>query len=155
MKTSAMARIPALGDHLGYWPRMVSNQVSAGFARRLDGLGVSVAEWVALRELHDADALAPSVLAGRMGMTRGAINKLADRLVAKALVDRQDNPDDGRAHTLALTPAGRRPVPRLARLAETNEAACFAALSASERQAVAAALRKVVAHRGLKGAPVA
>jgi DNA-binding MarR family transcriptional regulator len=149
-----MTRIPALTDHLGYWLRMVSNHVSAGFARRLEGEGVTVAEWVVLRELLDTDALAPSLLAARMGMTRGAISKLADRLLAKALVVRHENPQDGRAHTLSLTPAGRHLVPRLARLADANEAACFAALTTAERTAVEAALRKVVAHRCLKDIPL-
>lgn len=146
--------VPALTDHLGYWLRLVSNHVSAGFARRLEGHGVTVAEWVVLRELLDVDALAPSRLADRMGMTRGAISKLADRLVAKALVDRQDDPQDGRAQTLALTAAGRRLVPRLARLADANDAAFFAALASRERATVEAALRKVVAQHGLKHRPV-
>jgi DNA-binding MarR family transcriptional regulator len=146
--------VPALTDHLGYWLRLVSNHVSAGFARRLDGQGVTVAEWVVLRELLDLSALAPSHLAQRMGMTRGGITKLVDRLVAKALVERTDNPDDGRAHTLSLTPAGRRLVPRLARLADANDAAFFGALTARERAALQAALRKVVAARGLRDIPL-
>jgi len=152
-----MARTPlpsALTDHLGYWLRLVSNHVSAAFARRLHGQGVTVAEWVVLRELHDVPALAPSHLADRMGMTRGAISKLADRLVAKALVARQDNPEDGRAHRLVLTPAGRRLVPRLARLADANDAAVFAALSPAERAAIETALRKIVAAQGLTAIPI-
>lgn len=146
--------IPALTDHLGYWLRLVSNHVSHGFARLLDAKGVTVAEWVVLRELHDVPSLAPSRLAERMGMTRGAISKLADRLIAKALVDRRDDPDDGRAHSLALTPAGRRLVPSLARLADANDAACFECLSPRERASVEAALRKIVAARGMKDIPI-
>lgn len=149
-----MTHLPALTDHLGYWLRLVSNHVSHGFARLLEAKGVTVAEWVVLRELHDVPALAPSRLAERLGMTRGAISKLADRLLAKALVARRDDPDDGRAHSLALTPAGRRLVPELARLADANDAACFESLTARERAAIAAALRKVAASRGVKDIPV-
>ncbi len=145
--------IPALTDHLGYWLRLVSNHVSHRFARLLDAKGVTVAEWVVLRELHDVPSLAPSRLAERMGMTRGAISKLADRLIAKSLVDRQDNPDDGRGHSLALTPAGRRLVPALARLADANDAACFKSLTPRERASIEAAMRKIVAARGLKNIP--
>ena len=147
--------VPALTDHLGYWLRLVSNHVSHGFARLIEAKGVTVAEWVVLRELHDVPSLAPSRLAERMGMTRGAISKLADRLVAKALVDRQDDPVDGRAHSLALTPAGRRLVPELARMADANDAAFFGSLSTRERTAIEAALRKVAAARGLKDPPTA
>lgn len=146
--------VSALTDHLGYWLRLVSNHVSASFARALENKGVTVAEWVVLRELHDVEALAPSRLAERMGMTRGAISKLADRLIAKALIARTDDPQDGRAHTLALTRIGRSLLPDLARLADENDATFFAALSAQERAAVEAAMRKVVESRGLKEVPV-
>ena len=74
---------------------------------------MTVAEWVLMRQLLDEEALAPSRLAERMGMTRGAITKLADRLIAKSLLVRAADPEDGRAQTLALTPAGRALVPEL------------------------------------------
>jgi DNA-binding MarR family transcriptional regulator len=38
-----------------------------------------------------------------MGMTRGAISKLADRLIAKSLLVRTADPQDGRAQSLSLT----------------------------------------------------
>ncbi len=51
------ARSPsALDTHLGFWLRMVSNQVSVEFARSIMAQGVSVSEWVALRRLLDAPA---------------------------------------------------------------------------------------------------
>ncbi len=49
----------------------------------------------------------PSRLADEIGMTRGAITKLADRLIAKSLIVRKANRDDGRAQTLALTASGQ------------------------------------------------
>ena len=106
----------SLDRHLGYRLRAVSNAVSRGFAARVEAEGVSVAEWVFLRLLHDVDSLTPSVLAERIGMTKGAITKLGDRLVARGLVERRDNPGDRRGQMLALTPQGRELVPVLARL---------------------------------------
>ncbi|MDM9628147.1 MarR family transcriptional regulator [Rhizobium sp. S152] len=144
----------ALDEHLGYWLRMVSNHVSNGFARKLEGHGATVAEWVLLRELFDVEALAPSRLAERMGMTRGAISKLADRLTEKKLVARADDPDDQRAHRLSLTVAGRELVPELAALADENDASFFADLTALERANIEAILRKIVVRRGLKDIPV-
>lgn len=145
----------ALQDHLGYWLRAVSNAVSHAFARRLDGAGVTVAEWVFLRTLHDGDGIAPSLLAERMGMTKGAISKLADRLAEKGLVERTPHPEDGRAHRLALTPAGRALVPRLAGIADGNDAAFFAALEPAERRRLETLLRKLAAAHGLTTPPVA
>ena len=68
---------------------------------------MTVAEWVVLRELYDAES-APSALADRLGMTRGAISKLADRLIAKEMIVRRANASDRRFQSLALTRAGPR-----------------------------------------------
>ena len=144
-----------LHDHLGYWLRTVSNAVSQGFARRVEAQGVTVAEWVVLRMLYGVESIAPSLLAARMGMTKGAISKLADRLLAKDLVERRPNPGDGRAHELILKPAGRALVPRLAELADQNDAAFFDLLTGDERRQLEGLLRKIVAERELRDVPTA
>ena len=142
-----------LEAHLGYWLRMVSNAVSQSFARRVEAEGVTVAEWVFLRMLWDIDPVAPSLLAGRMGMTKGAISKLADRLIGKALVERRADPVDGRAQILSLTEAGRALVPRLAALADVNDAAFFGTLSPEDRNDLERLLRKIVSDRKLTDVP--
>src|ERR1700744_455048 len=123
--TVAKARVSDLEDHLGYWLRYVSNQVSHGFARKVLARDVTVAEWVMLRVLYEEDAMAPSALAERMGMTRGAISKLTGRLVAKALVTRSADREDRRYQALALTATGRALVPELSALADANDAEFF------------------------------
>lgn len=143
-----------LTSHLGYWLRFVSNHVSHAFARKLEGEGVTVAEWVILRELYGEVAVAPSRLAERLGLTRGAISKLADRLLAKGLLLRADNPADARAHTLALSPEGRAMVPRLSALADRNDAEFFDHLSADDRATVERIMKGVVERRGVKDVPV-
>jgi DNA-binding MarR family transcriptional regulator len=143
-----------LTAHLGYWLRLVSNHVSQGFARKVEAHGVTVAEWVLMRQLFDADALAPSRLAGRMGMTRGAVTRLADRLIAKSLVTRTADPQDGRAQTLALTVLGRGLVPQLAALADANDKEFFDQLAPEDRAALLRILRGIVETRSLKSLPV-
>jgi DNA-binding MarR family transcriptional regulator len=86
-------------------------------------------------------------------MTKGAITKLADRLIGKTLVSRRANPEDGRAQTLSLTPAGRKLVPSLAAIADANDRAFFATLNKRERNELKRLLRKVAAARGLTNAP--
>lgn len=143
-----------LDTHLGYWLRMVSNAVSQSFARKVENEGVTVAEWVFLRALYDAEPVAPSLLAEKMGMTRGAISKLADRLVEKAMIERRPNRDDKRAHLVMLTDAGRALVPRLATLADENDAQFFGALSTDDRDSLAALLRAIAEDHGLAAPPV-
>ena len=142
-----------LTDHLGYWLRQVSNHVSQSFARRLEARGATVAEWVLLRLLYETPT-PPSGIAQRMGLTRGAVTKLADRLIARGLVERSANPQDGRAQTLALTPVGARFTPELAALADANEAACFDAMPAEDRRALERILRDYVRRLGDTPAPL-
>lgn len=143
-----------LTDHLGYWLRMVSNHVSQAFARRVEDHGVTVAEWVVLRQLHDAEALAPSQLAERLGLSRGAISKLAERLIAKGLAARASHATDGRSHTLSSTPAGRALIPDLAALADENDAEAFGALSPEDRRTLGELLRRIAMARGLSTPPI-
>jgi DNA-binding MarR family transcriptional regulator len=144
----------ALTAHLWYWLRYVSNHVSQAFARKVEARGVTVAEWVLLRHLLDEEALAPTRLSERMGMTRGTVTKLADRLIAKALLMRAANPEDARAQTLALTARGRRLVPQLAALADVNDAEFFDHLAPRDRAALLRILRGIVEKRGLHTTPV-
>ena len=143
-----------LGAHLGYWLRYVSNHVSQAFARKLAGQGVTVAEWALMRVLYDAGEIAPSTLATTMGLTRGAVTKLADRLTAKGLIARTASPTDGRAQTLALTGPGRALIPDLAALADRNEAEFFDHIPAAERAALERLLKDIVHRRGLTAMPI-
>jgi DNA-binding MarR family transcriptional regulator len=138
-----------LGAHLGFWMRVVSNHVSAAFAAKVAAKGVTVAEWAVMRVLYGREPMAPSAVADEMGMTRGAITKLADRLIGKGLISRRASREDKRAQTLALTPPGARLVPELAALADRNDAEAFAALSAGERKALDKLLKRVVEHHRL------
>lgn len=143
-----------LESHLGYWMRAVSNHVSRAFARRVEGRGATVAEWALMRVIYDAAPVAPSRLAERLGMTRGAITKLADRLIAKGLVERRADGNDGRAQTLRLTAKGTRLVPELAELADENDRASFAHLPAGDRRTLMRILKASAARLGLDTVPV-
>jgi DNA-binding MarR family transcriptional regulator len=146
--------ISELTSHLGYWLRIVSNHVSLDFARRLDRAGVTVAEWVLLRQIYDLTADAPSRIAERMGMTRGAVTKLADKLIAKDYLQRRADETDGRAQVLTLTRNGRNLVPKLAEIADANDAAAFGHLRRAERAALERTLKGIVQHLGLNEVPV-
>src|ERR1700722_6885555 len=109
--------VSSLESHTGFWRRFVSNRVSHAFKLKVEAHGVTVAEWVVLRALFDADNVNPSEIAERLGMTGGAISKLVDRVVAKRLVKCTAGKGDRRFQCLVLTHAGRKLVPILAALA--------------------------------------
>lgn len=147
------ATVSDLKKHVGFWLRFVSNHVSHAFARKLQASGVTVAEWVVMREMFDDQETSPSLLAERIGMTRGGVSKLADRLVGKKLITRTDRADDRRFQSIALTAAGRRLVPQLATLADQNDEEFFGPLSSKERAVLLASMKKLVQAHGLETLP--
>jgi len=96
----------------------------------------------------------PSRVADDMGMTRGAITKLADRLIKKSLIIRKADSDDGRAQTLALTLRGSRLVPELAALADQNDAEFFGGLSRAERETLERVLKRLVEQGQMTAMPI-
>ncbi|MBS0192282.1 MAG: MarR family winged helix-turn-helix transcriptional regulator [Phycisphaerales bacterium] len=146
--------ISSLESHTGYWLRFVSNHVSHAFRHKVESRGVTVAEWVVLRALFDAAETSPSKLAESIGVTRGTVSKLVDRLSAKHLVTCRAEKWDRRYQTVNLTSSGRRLVPALAALADENDEEFFGHLDSAERFALISTLRNIVERRGLRGAPV-
>lgn len=147
-------RPSSLEAHLGFWLRFVSNHVSQAFATKLAGRGVTVAEWVVLRDLYERDTVAPSTLADSLNMTRGGVSKLVERLCARSLVIRENGPGDQRYQQLRLTDAGRELVPELAALADQNDAEFFGHLTPADRQQLQATLEEIVRRRQLTNIPM-
>jgi DNA-binding MarR family transcriptional regulator len=142
-----------LKKHIGFWLRFVSNHVSYAFARKLLASGVTVAEWVVMREMFDDEETSPGSLAERIGMTRGGVSKLVDRLVGKKLITRRERSDDRRFQSIALTAAGRRLIPQLAALADQNDEQFFHPLLTRERAALIVMMKKLVQAHGLQTLP--
>lgn len=147
-------RVSGLEDHLGYWLRYVSNHVSLGFTKRLGANGVTVAEWVVLRQMYDGGVTSPGDVARKTGLTRGAISKLIDRILAKGLVTRAEAARDRRFQEIKLTARGRKLVPRLAALADENDGHFFSHLSGPQRDEIIRLLREIVKIHRLGKVPV-
>lgn len=144
-----------LTDHVGYWMRLVSNSVSYSFARKLDASGVTVAEWVVLREMYSkVETTSPSEIAEITNLSRGAISKLVTRLLDKKLVSRKESAGDRRYQDIELTDQGRALVPKLVKLADQNDEAFFSCLSAHDRKELKSLLQKVAAHHQIKAVPI-
>lgn len=152
-----MSSEPPVSDltaHIGFWLRMVSNHVSHAFAAKLAGREVTVAEWSLMRALYGKQPTPPSRLADQMGMTRGAVTRLADRLIAKSLILREASADDGRAQTLALTDRGSALVPDLAALADRNDAEFFGCLTTGERETLGRLLKSLTRRGHMTAIPI-
>ncbi|HEV2268803.1 MAG TPA: MarR family winged helix-turn-helix transcriptional regulator [Steroidobacteraceae bacterium] len=149
-------RRPAIGRldaHVCYWLRRASNQVSRSLSRKLEDTGVTLAEWVVLRELYDGD-LRPSTLAERLGLTRGAISRLARRLVCNLMITQQASTPDGRAQMLAITDDGRAVVRVLGGILDETDEEFFGDFDPGTRALILSAMREAVRRHSLRAVPV-
>lgn len=147
---------PAISDlesHIGYLLRFVSNHVSYAFKLKVESHGVTVAEWVVLRTLFDRENVHPSDLAASIGLTRGAVSKLVDRLVVKRLIECRAGKPDRRFQVVRLTAQGRKLVPVLAALADDNDREFFGDLGEAQQSELVRVLKEVCRRRELKGVP--
>ena len=145
--------ISGLESHLGYWLRRVSNEVSGAFSRALQEKQTSVGEWMLLRELHERRQAAPGELADALGLTRGAVSKIIDKLEAKGWVQADAKEGDNRYRLLSLTRAGQRSLPILAQIADQNDSAYFDCLNAKEKVVLRELLIKLAEHNRIHDVP--
>lgn len=149
MKTGKKAS--ELTRHIGYWMRVVSNSVSHSFARKLEASGVTVAEWVVLREMYGGnDTTSPSAVSELTGLTRGAVSKLVERLLQKKLVTRAEADADRRYQDLKLTEAARGLVPKLASIADENDEEFFSVITNAERKQLTDLLKRIAQLKNLR-----
>lgn len=154
MAKSKKIEASKLTDHVGYWMRLVSNNVSYSFARKLDDSGVTVAEWVILREMYSKnETTSPSEIAEITNLSRGAISKLVTRLLDKKLVTRKESAGDRRYQDIELTDQGRVLVPKLVKIADQNDETFFSCLPAHDRRELKTLLQRVAAHHRIKTVP--
>jgi DNA-binding MarR family transcriptional regulator len=111
-------------------------------------------KWELLRQMLQTGLVNPSQMANQLGRTRGAISKLIERLVDKALVERTSDVKDRRYQHVSLTAKGRKLVPILARLAHENDAEMFGHLTPQTQAELVRLLEGIVQQHGWKNVPV-
>jgi DNA-binding MarR family transcriptional regulator len=146
--------IGALDAYLGYWLRFVAAHVTYALRRKVEEFGVTVSEWIALRELYRVGPCSPRMLAIELGMTEGAMSRLVERLEAKHMLERSRVPRGKRQWQLSLTSVGRALVPSLEQLARDNDAEFLGSLSSAEREQLTTVLRRVARRHRLKPIPL-
>ena len=133
-------------NDLGYLLQQVAKQYRTHFALELRPLGLTTqqaAVLIALAASRDP-ALAPSSIADLIGADPATTTGLVQRLERDGWLASVPNAADRRSHLLSLTPAAERTVPSLREIAETVSARAVDALSADERDALVALLRRLV-----------
>lgn len=87
------------------------------FDQRVAGLGLTQAQWRTLARLASVEGCRQTDLASLTEIAPISLARLVDRLEQSGLVERRRHPADRRAVQLYCTPAGRRLVRRMRRIA--------------------------------------
>lgn len=142
-----------IDSYLGYWLRFVSNQVSASFQQRLAAKEITVAEWIVLRFLYSHAPCSLTKLAEEIGIDKGGVSRLTERLKQRALITRISSEKDRRLTSINLTPAGLKLVPQLVKIADENDAYFFGHLEKKDTALMMKLLKSLVSYHGLKKLP--
>ncbi|MEU6379124.1 MarR family transcriptional regulator [Streptomyces sp. NPDC046909] len=123
--------------------------------RELTELGLTPAEFdvlVALRRAGAPYRMKPNQLARSLMLSTGGTTNVTHRLVARGLVEREDDPDDARSTWLRLTPDGVALAERSVLVSSAAHDALFEGVPAEIVEAATTALRELFAAvPGLQG----
>jgi DNA-binding MarR family transcriptional regulator len=139
---------PSAASDLGPGPDKVNGEHHGGHpAATLSLPGVSGSEARALIELVSARGIAQGELAALLGLDKSTVSRLAAGLERKGWIRRGRDGDNQRYVRLYLTPEGGDVASRVWQAWQSRQARILAALSAEERDGLAAGLGGLV--RGL------
>jgi DNA-binding MarR family transcriptional regulator len=140
-------------DHhqaLKLWLRLLSctNLVEAGVRGRLRAeFGITLPRFDLMAQLErNPGGLKMNELSRRMMVSGGNVTGLTDQLEKEGLVTRSDDPEDRRAYTVKLTPAGRALFARMAAVHEQWVIELFSGLTASDKAQIHRLLAKLKLH---------
>ena len=132
-----LSRVNRLARHL-------ERERSAAFSRHdLEGWEFDVL--AALRRAGPPYRLSPGRLLKETGVTSGTMTNRVDRLAARDLVTRDDDPSDRRGVLVVLTPAGRAAVDAALADLLLAEESNLGPLATAERQQLTRSLRGLLA----------
>ncbi len=126
----------------------MSSALDGVMRRELTELGLTPAEFDVLLALRRAGApyrMKPNQLARSLMLSTGGTTNVTHRLVARGLVERENDPDDARSTWLRLTPDGVALAERSVLVSSAAHDALFEGVPTEIVQAATAALRELFA----------
>ena len=133
---------PPLGRRLYLGQRAVAEVLD----RRLQTKGASLWNWVLLREATRASGASQRELADLMHIEPPTLVRHLDRLESDGYVERRPDSDDRRRLLVFVTPAGRRRLTELHKVAERTDADLRSVLTDDEIETLGDALVRIQEH---------
>ncbi|SPE32077.1 Transcriptional regulator, MarR family [Candidatus Sulfopaludibacter sp. SbA3] len=138
--------MPTSATHLWLILWKAYEALSEHAVRHISGLGMGFSDFAVLEAILHKGPLPVNTIGGLVHLTSGSITAAVDRLEAKGLVERQNDPSDRRARIVHLTASGRKLIScAFADHEDAMERAC-AGLAPEERSQAAALLKKLGLH---------
>jgi len=138
-------RAPSVEPLLGYLLALAEVPARRVFQQAVGGpLELRPVEFALLALLRDNGQASPRQIGPALQLPAPHVTTLVDRLVARGLVRRQRDPDDGRAVQVRLTPRGLALAARALEAAKDMEVELLNALTPAERTRLRALLLKFV-----------
>ena len=128
---------------LGYLIADLTRLFGRIFDRRAAHLGLTRAQWRALKRIHDREGLSQVELADEMDMEPIAVGRVIDRLQKAGFVERRSDPDDRRRWRLYLLPQATQVMAGIAEVATTLRVEALEGLSGDEVAIMLRSLRRV------------
>ena len=94
----------------------IARLVESMINKKLTGTGVTVTQFRVLTEISKEPHIQQNILADKLFVGRMAVTGIIDRLEARGLVERHQNPLDRRAYALNLTDKSKEIIPRLEKI---------------------------------------
>lgn len=141
-----------LTDNLAYMLHGTALDYELYFDREMEALGLTRSQWLLLAHLHFCDGINQKELADLMGIGKGAIGRLAQKLEAKHWIARLPDAEDGRAFKLRIKPRARPLVKKLVDMLILETERSLEGFSAAEVEAIRAQLRRI--RRNIQAGPV-
>ncbi|MGX9418796.1 MarR family winged helix-turn-helix transcriptional regulator [Vibrio sp. RC27] len=129
--------------------RSVHETLKTSFIQVLNPYGVQFSEWLVLTALHSnkpSFTLTAKEINSAMLFTAGGVSKVIDRLGKLGLIDRIDNPEDGRSKLVHLTQKGLETIESIHKQKLECEQRELSGLDESELATLVTLLRKLIQH---------
>jgi DNA-binding MarR family transcriptional regulator len=136
--------IAAPEAHVSCWVKRAEVRFSKSFAKILKQAGLIASEWAVVRELYGPANWGPIELGLAMGMSKGGMSKLIQRLVKKGYVTKKRNATDHRYRNVRLTDLGRIRVPVIAAMEKSVDREFFGPLRGGGRYRLTQSLQRVL-----------
>jgi DNA-binding MarR family transcriptional regulator len=142
---SPAPRLDPLRD-FGFLLKDVTRLYTRNFERRAAALGLTLERCRVLSHLRRHEGLCQAKLAELSEADPMTLGRLLVRMEAEGLVERHDDPNDGRAHRLVLGDAAKPLLAQIDRLAGEARSDALSGLGTPGREALAAGLQHVRAN---------